>query len=126
MVAKKLFVLVVIVLSEIVLLRYSNAGNDGTLPHEATVPTTQSTVDMDGEGESGEGLEGLLAPTLDMSNPAHRQKLLANFDREREILKKRGLSEDEISGLEDAIINGDTEKIKRAYQKRARNNRGKE
>ena len=61
-----------------------------------------------------------------MSNPAHRQKLLANFDREREILKKRGLSEDEISGLEDAIINGDTEKIKRAYQKRARNNGGKE
>lgn len=123
---KKLFVFVVIMLSAVVLSQRSHAVNDGTLPRQGTVPTTQSTVDMDSEGESGKGSEGLLAPTLDMSNPADRQKLLANFDREREMLKSRGLSEDEIADLKDAIINGDMEKIKKAYGKKVRNNGGEE
>lgn len=125
MTAKKLFSLAVIALSGIVLLWDGHAVNDGTLPRAATVPTTQSTVDMDSEEESDEALSGLLAPTLDMSNPADRQKLLENFDREREILKRKGLSEGDLDGLKDAIMNGDVEEIKRFYRKKARNDGGK-
>lgn len=126
MTAKKLFVLVMTLLLGIVLLQHSRAGNDSTLPRQGTVPTTQSTKNMNIGDKSSRGSEGLLAPGLDMSNPADRQKLLASFDREKEILKKRGLSENEIKDLKDAIIKGDTENIKKIYQKKARNNGGEE
>lgn len=126
MAVKRLLALAMVISSGILLLCYGHAANDGTLPREATVPTTQSTVGMDSEAESSEESEGLFAPTLDMSNSAHRQRLLANFDREREILKRRGLSDDEIEELKGAIINGDEEEIKRVYNKKMRDNGGKQ
>ena len=122
---KKLFSFTVIALSCVILLEYCHAGSDETLPRDAAVPTTQSTMDVDSESGLDETPAGLLAPRLDMSNPAHRQRLLANFDSESRILKNRGLSEDELQGLKDAIINGDVEEIKRVYRMKAHENGGR-
>lgn len=49
-----IFPLTMIIFLSVVLAQYTKAANDGTLPSEATVPTTQSTVGMDGEEESDE------------------------------------------------------------------------
>lgn len=49
-----IFPLTMIIFLSVVLAQYIKAASDGTLPSEATVPTTQSTVGMDGEEESDE------------------------------------------------------------------------
>lgn len=115
MTVKKISLSVALILFGVVLLRYAYAGGDGALSQEATVPTTQSTVGMD-DGSKGES-DGLLAPKLDISDPADRQRLLDNFDRESGILKNMGLSEDELKTLKEAVINGDQKQIEKIYHR---------